>query len=84
VGAVGAGLSGFVAVIEESPRGGAYVRVPPHVIEALGGGGRIPVRATFDGIVYRGSIVHMGGDSVLGVLEEIREKLGKDHGDEVD
>jgi len=84
VGALGAGLSGFVAVIEEAPRGGAYVRVPPYFIDALGGGGRIPVRATFDGIVYRGSIVRMGGDTVLGVLKEIREKLGEDHGDEVE
>jgi bifunctional DNA-binding transcriptional regulator/antitoxin component of YhaV-PrlF toxin-antitoxin module len=84
VGALGAGLSGFVAVIEEAPRGGAYVLVPPDVIEALGGGGRIPVQATFDGIAYRGSIVRMGGDSVLGVLKEIREKLGKARGDEVE
>jgi hypothetical protein len=53
------------------------------VIEALGGGGRIPVRATFDGIEYRGSIVRMGGDSVLGVLEE-REGLGKTHDDELE
>ena len=83
MGALGAGLSGFVAVVEEAPRGGAYVRIPPDVIEALGGG-RIPVRATFDGIEYRGSIVRMGEDSVLGVLKEIRERLGKAHGDELE
>ena len=84
MGASGAGLSGFVAILEEAPRGGAYVRIPPDVVEALGGGGRIPVRATFDGIEYRGSIVRMGGDSVLGVLKEIREGLGKTHGDELE
>jgi Domain of unknown function (DUF1905)/Bacteriocin-protection, YdeI or OmpD-Associated len=84
VGALGAGLNGFVAVIEEAPRGGAYVRMPPDVLEALGGGGRIPVQATFDGIHYRGSIVRMGDDYVLGVLKEIREKLGKVHGDLID
>jgi bifunctional DNA-binding transcriptional regulator/antitoxin component of YhaV-PrlF toxin-antitoxin module len=84
VGASGAGLSGFVAILEEAPRGGAYVRIPPDVVEALGGGGRIPVRATFDGIEYRGSIVRMGGHSVLGVLKEIREGLGKTHGDELE
>ncbi|MET0697579.1 MAG: YdeI/OmpD-associated family protein [Acidimicrobiia bacterium] len=81
MGAAGAGLSGFVAILEEAPRGGAYVRIPPDVVEALGGGGRIPVRATFDGIEYRGSILRMGGDSVLGVLKEIRQGLGKTHGD---
>jgi Bacteriocin-protection, YdeI or OmpD-Associated/Domain of unknown function (DUF1905) len=84
VGALGAGLSGFVAVIEEAPRGGAYVRIPPDVLESLGDGGRIPVQATFEGIPYRGSIVRMGGDYVLGVLKEIREKSGKVHGDQID
>jgi Bacteriocin-protection, YdeI or OmpD-Associated/Domain of unknown function (DUF1905) len=84
VGSLGAGLTGFVAVIEEAPHGGAYVRIPPDVLETLGGGGRIPVQATFDGIQYRGSIVRMGDDSALGVLKEIREKLGKVHGDEID
>jgi bifunctional DNA-binding transcriptional regulator/antitoxin component of YhaV-PrlF toxin-antitoxin module len=84
VGALGASLSGFVAIIEEAPRGGAYVRIPPDVVEALGGGGRVPVRATFGAIPYRGSIVRMGGDSVLGVLKEIRETLGLVHGDEVE
>ena len=77
-------MSRFSATIVEAPRGGAYVRVPPDVIEAIGGGGRIPVQATFDGIHYRGSVVRMGADSVLGVLKEIREKLGKTHGDEVE
>ena len=84
MGAFGAGLSGFVAIIEEAPRGGAYVRIPPDVVEGLGGGGRIPVQATFGGIPYRGSIVRMGGDSVLGVLKEIRKRLGLAHGDEVE
>ncbi len=84
MGAIGAGLSGFVSVIEEAPRGGAYIRIPNDVLETLGGGGRIPVQATFDGIPYRGSIVRMGDDHVLGVLKEIREKLGKAHGDEIE
>ena len=84
MGALGACLSGFVAVIEEAPRGGAYVRIPPQVVEVLGGGGRIPVQATIGGIAYRGSIVRMGGDSVLGVLKEIRETLGLVHGDKVE
>ncbi len=71
------------ATLEEGPRGGAFVSIPPDVIEALGGGGRIRVAATFDGIPYRGSIVRMGGMSVIGVLKEIRETLGKGPGDEL-
>ena len=50
----------------------------------LGGGGRIPVVATFDGVSYRGSIVRMGAESVLGMLKGIRDALGKGHGDEVE
>ncbi|HEU4915854.1 MAG TPA: YdeI/OmpD-associated family protein [Acidimicrobiia bacterium] len=71
------------ATLEEGPRGGAFVSIPPDGIEALGGGGRIRVVATFDGIPYRGSIVRMGGVSVIGVLKEIREALGKGPGDEL-
>lgn len=77
-------MTGFVAIIGEAPRGGAYVVIPPDVAEGLGGGGRTPVRATFGGIPYRGSIVRMGGESVLGVLKEIRETLGVAYGDEVE
>ncbi|MGH8950534.1 MAG: YdeI/OmpD-associated family protein [Acidimicrobiia bacterium] len=77
-------MSTFKAFVEEAPRGGAYVRIPAEVVAQLGGGGRIPVVATFDGVAYRGSIVRMGGESVLGMLKEIREALGKDHGDEVE
>jgi hypothetical protein len=40
----------FEAAIVAADRGGAYVRVPPGVVGALGGKGRIPVHATFDGI----------------------------------
>ena len=57
--------------------------IPPDVAEGLGGG-RIPVRASFGGTPYRGSIVRMGGESVLGVLKEIRETLGLAYGDEVE
>jgi hypothetical protein len=70
----------FVAVIRAAPRGGAYVEVPARVVTALGGMGRIPVRATFDGIEYRGSIVTMGDTKVLGVLKAIRAALGKEPG----
>ena len=42
------------------------------------------MHATFDGFQYRGSIVRMGGDSVLGVLKEIRQTLGKGHGEVVE
>lgn len=73
----------FEGVIEEARSGGAYVEVPGEVIAALGGGGRIPVRATFDGVAYRGSIASMGGCMALGILKQIRGELGKGPGDPV-
>lgn len=75
----------FRAFIEEARGGGgAWIQVPPSVVEGLGGAGRIPVQATFDGIPYRGSVVSMGGGGmVLGILKDIRAKLGKNVGDEV-
>jgi hypothetical protein len=76
-------VPGFVAVIKEAPNGGAYVEVPEDVVAALGGKGRIPVDATFDGVAYRGSIVSMGGEKILGVLKSVRSTLGKSAGDEV-
>ncbi|WP_328996636.1 YdeI/OmpD-associated family protein [Kribbella sp. NBC_01245] len=73
----------FETRIEVGAGGGAFVAVPPQVIDALGGGGRIPVRATFDGVPYTGSIVSMGGTKCLGVLKQIRTELGKEPGDPV-
>ena len=57
--------------------------MPPSVVDGLGGGGRIKVIATFDGVEYRGSVVTMGGGHVIGVLKSIREQLGKSAGDRV-
>jgi len=55
--------------------------VPTEVVEALGGKGRIPVTATFDGVPYRGSIVRMGGGAVLGVQKAIMTEAGVRVGD---
>jgi hypothetical protein len=73
----------FEATIHEADRGGARVPVPAEVVEALGGHGRMPVRATFDGIAYQGSVVSMGEQKVIGLLKAIRTELGKGPGDKV-
>jgi hypothetical protein len=73
----------FTAVIEEASRGGALVVIPPDVVDALGGAGRIPVRAEFGAIPYQGSIVTYSGRHVLGVLKSIRDELGIGPRDEV-
>ena len=73
----------FVAIIEDAGGGGAFVAVPFDV-EAAFGKKRVKVKATIDGVPYRGSLVRMGRPChVLGVLKEIREKIGKEPGDQV-
>ena len=72
----------FRAPVRTSGRGGGHlVDVPPGVVEALGGKGRIPVTATFDGVPYRGSIVRMGDGAVLGVQKAIMAEAGVSVGD---
>jgi hypothetical protein len=74
----------FRAVIEGGEGGGAFVTVPFDVEEVFGKK-RVPVHATFDGEPYRGVLVRMGGEShVLGVVKEIRRKIGKSPGDAVE
>jgi hypothetical protein len=62
-------------------RGGHFVEVPGEVAQTLGGKGRIAIRATFNGVPYRGSIMRMGGVTMLGVTKEIKEQTGADTGD---
>ncbi|MFF3573545.1 YdeI/OmpD-associated family protein [Nocardia jiangxiensis] len=79
----GAIVQRFEARIEPARGGGAFVPVPAEAIDALGGGGRIPVRATFDGIEYTGSIASMGAGPCLGIRKDIRVALHKTPGDTV-
>ena len=80
----------FDAVIQKVPDlDGAYVPVPFDV-RAEFGKGRVKVHANFDGEPYDGSIVNMGIKNpdgsicyIIGVLKEIRAKIGKQPGDTV-
>ena len=74
----------FRAVIEDPGGGGAFVSVPFDVEQAYGKK-RVKILATIDGVPYRGSLVRMGGEShMLIILKDIREKIGKSFGDEVE
>jgi hypothetical protein len=70
----------FTATICAVEGGGAYIPIDGATCEALGGGGRIPVRATFNGVDYRGSISKMGGVVRLGVTRAVREAAGVEPG----
>jgi len=61
---------------------GAYVEIPFDV-EAEFGAKRVKVKATFDGCPYRGSIVRMNGVFLIGIPKEIRNRMGKQPGDEI-
>jgi bifunctional DNA-binding transcriptional regulator/antitoxin component of YhaV-PrlF toxin-antitoxin module len=74
----------FKARIEAAGGGGAYVLFPYDVEKEFGTRGRVPVKATFDGVPYAGSMVKYGNPlHMLPVPKDIREKLGKAPGDTV-
>ena len=74
----------FTGELEAAGGGGHFVAVPDRVVKALGGGGRIPVKATFNAIPYRGSIVRMGGPAFVPVLKAIIAEAGVAIGDTLD
>jgi hypothetical protein len=76
----------FRARLRPSGRGagGHLVEVPYEVVAALGGRGRIPVQASFNGVPYRGSIVKMGGVMMLGVTKAVMAEAGAGPGDVLD
>ena len=73
----------FKAVIKQHENMNAAYIEPPFEVNEVFGSKRVKVKATFDGIPYRGSIVSMGGCYLLGLTQEIRNKIGKGFGDEI-
>ena len=80
----------FEAEIKKVPDiDGAYIEIPFDIRKEFGKG-RVKVTATFDGIVYNGSIVNMGVKNadgsicyIIGITKAIREKIGKQAGDTI-
>lgn len=72
----------FEAIIKKlEDKDGAYIEIPFDVEKEFGAK-RVKVKAKFDNIEYRGSIVKMGGPChMIGITKDIRKKLGKDQGD---
>ena len=69
----------FDAVIDA---GGGGVSIPFDVREVFGAA-RVPVRARINGVEYRTTVVRMGGEWVIPVRREIRERAGVEIGDSV-
>ena len=79
----------YDAIIQPVEKGGAFVMFPYDIRKEFGKG-RVKVHATFDGEPYDGSIVNMGVKNpdgsicyIIGILKDIRSKIGKQPGDAV-
>jgi hypothetical protein len=75
----------FQAKIEAGDGGGAYVLFPFDVEKEFATKGKVPVKATFDGVAYAGSLIKYGHPlHTLGLLKAIRQQIGKGPGDLVE
>jgi hypothetical protein len=75
----------FKAKIEAGDGGGAYVLFPYDTAKEFATKGKVPVKATFDGVPYTGSLIKYGHPlHTLGILKAIREQTGKDPGDTIE
>jgi hypothetical protein len=75
----------FTARIEPAGGGGAYVLFPYDTEKEFGTKARVPVKVSFNGVAYTGSLVKYGHPQhMLPILKNIREKIGKGPGEMVD
>jgi hypothetical protein len=74
----------FRATIQLGGKTATGIHVPDEVVASLGSGKRPPVRVTVNGHTYRSSVASVGGEFMLPVSAEVRERAGVAAGDEVD
>ena len=75
----------FKAKIEAGDGGGAYVFFPYDTVKEFATKGKVPVKATFNGVPDRGSLMKYGKPlHVLGVVKAIRNQIGKQPGDTIE
>jgi hypothetical protein len=75
----------FRAEIQPGSGGGAFVFFPCDTEKEFGTRGKVPVKATFDGVPYTGSLIKYGHPQhILGILKGIREQIGKGPGATLD
>jgi hypothetical protein len=74
----------FKATIESAAKGGAGVSFPYDAEKEFGTRGKVPVKVSFDGVPYTGSMFRCGSPQhMLPVLKDIRDRIGKGPGDAV-
>ncbi len=74
----------FRTTILQSGKTTTGIRVPGEVVTSLGSGKRPPVRVTINDYTYRSTVAVMGGQFMLPVSSDVRDKTGVAGGDEVD
>ena len=74
----------FRSTVQLNGKTATGIPVPAEVVEDLGSGKRPPVRVTINGHTYRSTVASRGGEFMLGVSGEVRERAGVAAGDEVD
>jgi hypothetical protein len=71
----------FKAKIEAGDGGGAYVLFPYDTEKEFATKGKVPVKATFNGVPYTGSLIKYRNPlHMMGVPKSIREQIGKGPG----
>lgn len=75
----------FEAVIQKHDgMNAAYIEFPYSVEAEFGTKGQVKVKAAFEGVEYRGSLVNMGlASHCIGLTQTIRKAIGKEPGDEI-
>jgi len=75
----------FKATIQSAGGNNAYILFPYDAKQEFGTRARIPVKASFDGVPYSGSLIKYGlPQHMLPILKGVREQIRKDPGDTVD
>src|SRR4051794_6322900 len=77
------GKQTFETVLQKHDKLDATGIVVPFDVRAVFGAKRVPVKATINGQVYRGSVVVMSGKYMLGIPKVFREKAGIAAGDNI-
>jgi hypothetical protein len=75
----------FKAKIEADDGGGAYVLFPYDTEKEFATKGKVPVKSTFNGVPYTGSLFKYSKPlHLLGVSKAIRDQIGKGPGDTIE
>ncbi|MFC4589122.1 YdeI/OmpD-associated family protein [Sphaerisporangium corydalis] len=74
----------FSTTIRSAGKTATGIAVPAEIVTALGSGKRPAVRVTLGEHTYRTTVAPMGGEFLIPVSAEVREKAGVAAGDAVD